>query len=545
MLQIREGSQMKTEIEYKQRPFHAWSGIRKLLAILAALVIALALAIAVLLNWSLPEMPRPGLTGDFLVRNVSIVDVVNGGVLPGRDVVVRDGRIDSIDTGALESRQNALLVVDGTGKFLVPGLWDMHVHSLKISPQYTHPLSIANGITGVREMWGCASLPDSFVACRQDIERWREGLLDRSHLAPRYIQRSSFHINGEGGIPAAAPTFFRARNADEARELVAHHADDGVDVLKTYTNLSVAAYEALAMEAPKHGLLLAGHLPVRVSLEKALAAGQNSIEHPRLFLLECYRDVAEFRALPNPMAAYSTSVAIQARLIDEHDPERCTELMATMAASDTWWTPTLQVLRMSALAGNLEFREDPRRRYIPFILRAGLWDPDADSSAQNAVDESGRNMQAELYQLALDNVRQAHAAGVRIVAGTDAGDTYVFPGFAIHDELAELVRAGLAPMDALRSATIDAALFSGKAPDYGSIEAGKVADMILLDANPLTDIRNTEKIAGLFFNGQYLDRGALDELLAFAEQQAGSVRTNLQLLWGALKSPVVQAQFAD
>lgn len=200
---------------------------------------------------------------------------------------------------------------------------------------------------------------------------------------------------------------------------------------------------------------------------------------------------------------------------------------------------------MSALAGNLEFREDPRRRYIPFILRAGLWDPDADSSAQNAVDESGRNMQAELYQLALDNVRQAHAAGVRIVAGTDAGDTYVFPGFAIHDELAELVRAGLAPMDALRSATIDAALFSGKAPDYGSIEAGKVADMILLDANPLTDIRNTEKIAGLFFNGQYLDRGALDELLAFAEQQAGSVRTNLQLLWGALKSPVVQAQFAD
>ena len=162
-----------------------------------------------------------------------------------------------------------------------------------------------------------------------------------------------------------------------------------------------------------------------------------------------------------------------------------------------------------------------------------------------AAHESGRNVQAELYQLALDNVRQAHAAGVRIVAGTDAGDTYVFPGFAIHDELAELVRAGLAPADALRSATIDAALFSGKAGDYGSIEAGKVADMILLDANPLSDIRNTGKIAGLFFNGQYLDRAALDELLAFAEQQAGSIRTNLQLLWGALKSPVVRAQFAD
>ncbi|HET9483809.1 MAG TPA: amidohydrolase family protein, partial [Xanthomonadales bacterium] len=239
------------------------------------------------------------------------------------------------------------------------------------------------------------------------------------------------------------------------------------------------------------------------------------------------------------------SVGLQARLVDEHDPARCAEPMAAMAASDTWWTPTLQVLRMSALAGNPQFREDPRLRYIPLVIRAGLWAPDADRWAEKAAHESGRDVQAELYRLALDNVRQAHAAGVRIVAGTDAGDTYVFPGFAIHDELAELVRAGLAPMDALRSATLDAARFTGKADEYGAIEAGKVADMILLDANPLIDIRNTREIAGLFFNGQYLDRVALDELLAFSEQQASSVRTNLQLLWGAMNSPVVQAQFAD
>jgi hypothetical protein len=243
------------------------------------------------------------------------------------------------------------------------------------------------------------------------------------------------------------------------------------------------------------------------------------------------------------VAAYTTDM--RARFIDEHDPVRCAELMAAMAASDTWWTPTLQVLRMSALAGNREFREDPRRRYIPFIFWAGLWQPDADRAVADARHASGRDVHAELYRLAMDNVRQAHNAGVRIVAGTDSGDTYVFPGFAIHEELAELVRAGLAPTDALRSATIDAARFSGKAREYGSIEAGKVADMILLNANPLTDIRSTGKIAGLFFNGQYLDRAALDELLAFAEDQAGSLRTNLQLLWGALRSPVVWAQAAD
>jgi Amidohydrolase family len=536
---------MKTS--HKRRAFHAWPGlIRKLLAIVAGLTIAPAVVLAALLNWPLPEMPRPGVTGDFLVRNVAIVDVVNDRIVPERDVVVRNGRIDSISASLPGRGQSGLVVVDGTGKFLIPGLWDMHVHSLKISPQYTHPLFIANGITGVREMWGCPGLPDSFVACGEDIERWRAGLRDHRYLAPRYIMRSSFAINGEQGVPAAAPAFFNARNADEAKELVAHHAADGVDLLKTYTNLSEAAYDALAAEASKQGLLVAGHIPVRVPLEKLLAAGQHSVEHPRIFLFECYRGAADFRALPDPVAAYTTDM--RARFIDEHDPVRCAELMAKMAVSGTWWTPTLQVLRMSALASNKEFREDPRLRYIPFIIRAALWGPDADrevTHVAHAAHASGRDVHAELYRLALDNVRQAHAAGVRIVAGTDAGDTYVFPGFAIHDELVELVRAGLTPTDALRSATIEAARFSDKASDYGSIEAGKVADMVLLDANPLTDIRSTGKIAGLFFNGQYLDRAALDELLAFAEDQAGSIRTNLQLLWGALRSPVVRAQAAD
>ena len=528
-----------------RRTGRSMSKTGRVLTLFLGLAIGLALVLAALLVGPLPAMPQPGVAGDFLIRNVAIVDVSSGAVIPGRDIVVRDGRIDSISAGTAGTGQDDLLVVDGTGKFAIPGLWDMHVHSLKISPQYTHPLSIANGVTGVREMWGCASLPDGFVACGEDIERWREGLKTGRHLAPRYIQRSSFAINGAGGVPAAAPAFFRARNADEARALVAHHAGAGVDLLKTYTNLSPDAYAALAVEAPMHGLFLAGHLPVRVPLEQALAARQRSIEHPRLFLLECYRGAAAFRALPDPIAAYSSSAAIQTGLVDEHDAERCARLMAAMAASDTWWTPTLQVLRMSALAHDPEFRADPRRRYVPYVIRAGLWDPDADRSAERAAQGSGRNLQAELYQLALQNVGQAHAAGVRIVAGTDAGDTYVFPGFAVHEELAELVRAGLTPADALRSATIDAALFTDADRDYGSIEVGKVADLVLLDANPLINIRNTAKITGLIVNGQYLDRAALDQLLAFAEQQAGSVRTNFRVFWGALHSPVVRAQFAD
>jgi hypothetical protein len=511
--------------------------------VLAGLTAAISLVIGALLTWPLPEMPRPGVAADFVIRNVAVVDVVDGRIHRGRDVVVRGGRIASVGESRPGVGQGGLVAVDGTAKFLIPGLWDMHVHSLKVSPQYTHPLAIANGITGVREMWGCPAIPDSFLACGDDIERWRAELRDRRRLAPRYVMRSSYAINGEQGVPSVAPEFFMARNADDARALVASQAADGVDLLKVYTNVSLPAYEALAAEASKRGLSFAGHLPVRVPLTTVLRAGQKSVEHPRIFLFECYRGAAQFRALPDPMAAYTTEM--RARFIDEHDRVRCAELMASMAASETWWTPTLQVLRMSALADDEEFRDDPRQRYVPYVFWNGLWKWDADNAAARSKLASGRHVDAELYRLAMENIRQAHEAGVRIVAGTDSGDTYVFPGFAIHDELAELVRAGLSPAAALRSATIDAARFSGKQRDYGSIEAGKVADMILLDADPLVDIRSTGRISGLFFNGQYLDRAALDGLLAFAEGQAGSLRMNLQLLWGALRSPVIRAQAAD
>jgi hypothetical protein len=264
-------SLMKTV--HKQQIINSWPRlIRKLLAVFAALTIVLLALLVALLIWPLPEMSRPGETGDFVIRNVAIVDVVNGQTVPGRDVIVRNGRIDSIGASLPEFGQHGLFVVDGAGRFLIPGLWDRHVHSLKISPRYTHPLSIANGITGVREMWACPSLPDSFVACGEDIERWRARLQDQSYLAPRYIMRSSFAINGEEGVPSAAPAFFNARNADEARALVAHHAADGVDLVKTYTNVSVAAYGALVAEASKRGLLVAGHLPVRVPLSMVLVA---------------------------------------------------------------------------------------------------------------------------------------------------------------------------------------------------------------------------------------------------------------------------------
>ena len=200
---------------------------------------------------------------------------------------------------------------------------------------------------------------------------------------------------------------------------------------------------------------------------------------------------------------------------------------------------------MNALADDKAFRADSRLKYIPLLFKKFMWTPDADHAARQAPDATGRKLYATQYQMALGQVGQAHAAGVKILAGTDAGDSYVFPGFSIHDELVELVRGGLSPAAALRSATLDAAVFAGMENDFGSITVGKAGDVILLDANPLANVRHTKQMAGLFFNGQFFDRAALDELLRFAEQQAGSPRTNLHLLWGALNSPLLRVQLAD
>jgi hypothetical protein len=517
--------------------------LRKLSLAIATFTIALMLLLAALLAWPLPEMPREGASGDFVIRRVAVVDVEAGAIRNDQDVLILDGRIVSVGAAGSVGMRDSLIAIDGTGQFLMPGLWDMHTHSTALSSQYQHPLFIANGITGVRDLWGCMSEPDPFFACIEDRQHWNSALADHSLLTPRYIGHSSYQINGGDEVPDGFPDFFRARNAEEARQLVTYYAEAGADILKVYTELSPEAYRALADEAHNRGLWVDGHRPRRVSLEDMLAARQRSVEHARLFLEECYAGADDLRALVDASAAFTPD--LRRRMVDEHDEERCRSLIDQFARSNTWWTPTLQTMRMEAFAGNAEYRADPRLKYVPYLFRKLLWEPDADRMAASGTDASGRNIHAEMYQLALQHVGQAHAAGAKVLAGTDAFDTYVFPGFSMHDELAALVAAGLSPAAALRTATIDAAIFSGVEDAYGSIAVGKTADMILLNANPLLDIRNTQQIGGLFFNGQYFDRGSLDRLLRFVERRADSLHGNLHLFWAAVRSPLQRVQFAD
>ena len=517
--------------------------MKRLFKLLVSVVVLTAVAAAVLALAPLPAMPETGIRSNVVLRNVRLLAVERGEMTGPRDVLVREGLIVRITPAGQLASASDMLEIDGTAKYPIPGLWAMHTHSTKLSAQYLHPLFLANGVTGVREMWGCMSEPDSYIACQEERVSWNRDLDQGGAKTPRYVQQSSFQINGGNEVPEGYPDFFRVRNGDDAKQLAAYYANAGTDFLKIYSELSPEAYRSLAGEARAHGLSMAGHRPLGVSLPELVAAGQRSVEHPRLFLLECYRGASNFRALPDPLVAFNMD--LRRKLVQEHDTDICARLMASMASVKTAWVPTLQVLAMSARAQDAVFRNDPRLKYIPWPIRAGMWMPDADNAASKSRLPGHEKTFEQLYQLAQHNLVDAHQAGVELLVGTDAGDTYIFPGFSVHDELREFVEAGISAADTLRLATLGAATFSGLAHQYGSIEQGKAADILLLNDNPLVNIKATLSIYGLLFNGQFFNRAALDQLLSFAKQQSNGVQFNLKLLWSLVSSPIVRVQFAD
>jgi hypothetical protein len=206
-------------------------------------------------------------------------------------------------------------------------------------------------------------------------------------------------------------------------------------------------------------------------------------------------------------------------MIDEYDPKICADVFSTFVRNGTRYVPTHLTRKMDAFADDPMYRNDPRSRYIPKATWKA-WNDDADGMIAADRSPQGRKAMMDFYKKGLEITGAAHKAGVKVMVGTDNGDSYILPGFAVHDEIQELVKAGLTPAEALKAATWNGAEFLGQLDTSGSIEAGKWADLILLNANPLIDARNTQSIAAVILRGRYLDRATLDQLLAGAETAA-------------------------
>ena len=397
-------------------------------------------------------------------------------------------------------------VIDATGKYLIPGLWDMHVHEWNKDVDF--PLFIANGITGVRDMF--SPLPP--------IKKWRTEIAAGTTIGPHIFAAG---ILIDGPQPLYKPGSIAVSTADEGRAAVLKVKEMGADFIKVYTTLPRDAYFAIADESKRQHMDFAGHVPEFVSAAEASDAGQKSIEHLMGILVTCSAKEKELRKANETKTlaggSQDTATLEQAAALDSFEEKKASALFARFVKNGTWMCPTLTVLRAQASSGDADFRNDQRIKYILDFLKQRFWE-DAYGWKEHTPEFNA--LAKRVFQKQLEVVGLMNRAGVRIIAGTDTGNPYVFPGFSLHDELALFVQAGLTPAEALRTATINPAKYFDMEKSLGTVEEGKIADLVVLDANPLTDINNTRKINAVIVGGKYLSKETLQKMLAEAEAVA-------------------------
>jgi imidazolonepropionase-like amidohydrolase len=396
-------------------------------------------------------------------------------VLSDQTVIVQSGRIAWVGPATEARPPRDARVIDATGKYLLPGLADMHVHT----GSSDFPLLIANGVTTVREMNGSPTL----LAIRDSV---RAGTL----LGP------TMYVAG----PLLAGVKQRWRHVliqtpEEARAEVQREIAAGYDYVKAYSGLSLASYDAIVATARGH-LPVVGHIPRDVGLEHALASGQCSLEH--------MDQIVE--------ALAGNRKSLDSATIDSG--------AAAIARAQAWVTPTLAVMEVLNSRGTKRFAalyDRPEMRFVDADTRAwwnSLRAPMHGATSAEPVDTDFVGNMARAYDVAETQlVRALHRAGVRMLLGTDFPNPLMVPGFAAHDELDALVRTGIPPYDALAMATTNAAAFTHATGTFGVIAPGARADILLVDADPLRDLSTLRHPVGVMLRGRWLDRAALDAML--------------------------------
>jgi imidazolonepropionase-like amidohydrolase len=409
-------------------------------------------------------------------------------------------------------------MIDGFGKFLIPGLADMHIHLTGAgepggSREFIIPLLIANGITTVRDMGGKVEF---LTEMRAEIKSGR-------CLGPQIFFTGPYL---DGNPPSFQPSIV-VQTASEAATAVQELKRDGVDFIKVQSRLLADPYYAIAREAKKQEIRFVGHVPDSITAAAASDAGQASIEHLTGVLLGCSTRERELRQRQlQPVPLHEEQALARERgwtkdLLDSYSPQLAESLAQKFAANRTWQVPTFPILvHLGYVTPETDLGNDPRLKYVPRkVLQFWEQGRREQFDHHNAADFAERTESVRRF---LEIVGKMNATGVPIMAGTDAAAPNVFPGSALHEDLAYLVEAGLSPLQALQSATTKPAEFLHRDAEQGTVEIGKRADFVLLDANPLDDIRNTQRIRAVVLNGKLFDRRDLDALLAEVEQYAAS-----------------------
>lgn len=451
---------------------------------------------------------KPTTSDAVVFTNVNVVDVRDGHVERNLNVVIRDGHIAAVGEHAVIEPSRNVRVVNAAGKYLIPGLWDMHVHTDFVTPQWDpkiiYPLYIANGITGVRDMGG------DWSALRERRDQIEKGEM----LGPHLFVGGPFLVDAK----ADAQTI-QVKSSEDARAAVDKLASEGADFIKILSKLSRESYFAIAEESKKQNLHFVGHVPLAVTASEASVAGQYSIEHLTGIALACSSQETALREQAQSATAkrdWPALLAANQQASATYDEQKAKALFDTFVKQSTWQVPTLIWTKTQSTIDAAHWAPDPRLKYVPASVQKEWDQKQIVAQTPAAILGDYKNDAAHEPEL----VKAMLQRGVNFMAGSDGPDPFVFPGSSLHDELELLVSAGMTPAQALQSATIHPAQFMVKLDKYGLVETDHVADLVLLDANPLDDIRNTRKIAAVVLGGKYYSRHDLDKMLSDVESSA-------------------------
>jgi imidazolonepropionase-like amidohydrolase len=448
------------------------------------------------------------------IVHVTLLDGTGRPPLMDQTVLISGERITKVGPSKSLRFPRETSVVDATGKFLLPGLWDMHVHVAGISadPKWSGdtllPLLIASGITGIRDMGGDLDA----------LNNWKREIAAGTRIGPHIIASGPFLL----GRGRKSPEQYPVKNAEDARAAVRDLKQRGADFVKIISLPSPAAFWAVADEAKKQNISFAGHLPQGISALQASNAGMRSIEHLyySTFALSVSSREAELREqLELAAEKHDTELASKTikDAISSYDQQKAAALWRALKKNGTWVTPILAVIYR---AGHPLPARQLRSDFLPAAVN--------DAWVEAAKDPNRETQAAILATLASNDwklTREMHAAGVSILVGSDSLDPGMIPGPSLYLEMDELTKTGMSPMETIVAATRDAARFAGFGEECGTVSPSKYADLVLFRTDPTHDLGGALKsLDAVVLHGRYLDRTALDSLLDRARKAAAGVK---------------------
>lgn len=446
------------------------------------------------------------LKGDLIIKNIAVIDVLDGTIANSMDIVIVQDRITEIIPHRESNTYLANEIIDGTDKFIIPGLWDMHTHTWWAYKEF-FPLLMANGITGIREMWG---EPAEVKKIRNKID---SGLV----IGPDIISSGAI-IDGNPPLWKGSDI---ADSPEKARALVRNQKGQGADFIKVYSYLERDVYFAIADACRKEGIPFSGHIPFKISLEEAIRAGQGTLDHffgvldfcstEKEFLTTAMRATDKNDSLfeSRKFSTFLTRMQFENKT---YNPSQLSNLISLLAKSNSWVCPTMIAAEGSIDRSTPDFKPKDIINYMPDFAVEG-WAPRNDSaSIKSRVRD--RKIESDWYNQTTSLFKPLIDGGVKFLAGTDYPNPNCYPGFSLHDELQIFVeKAAFTPLQALQSATINPALFLKIDKDIGTVETGKKANLLILNANPIENINNTRQIDGVILRGKFYKSTVLNDSL--------------------------------